>query len=151
MSKNFQREGSKSNAHVGREFEISAMKLLRRQGVGVERNHKLKIGVGRTKKEHSFDLGSSDPPTLVECKSHRWTSGGNVPSAKLTVWNEAMYYFSCNPRSYRKILFVLWDYRTRTRETLAQYYLRTYCHLIPRNVEIWEYNERSKRVRVHTP
>lgn len=87
-----------------------------------------------------FDLGSSSPPVLVECKSHRWTSGGNVPSAKITVWNEAMYYFHLAPPEYRKIMFVLRDYSDKRKETLAQYYIRNHGHLIPDDVEIVEFN-----------
>ncbi len=67
---------------------------------------------------------------IIECKSHKWTSGNNVPSAKMTVWNEAMLYFSLAPESTRKILFVLRDYSKRN-ETLAEYYKRLNEHLIP--------------------
>ena len=88
--------------------------------------------------QHKFDLGSESPPVLVECKAHTWTSGGNSPSAKLTVWNEAMHYFQCAPKGYRKILFVLRD--ERNAETLAEHYLRRYGHLVPDDVEVWEYN-----------
>ena len=28
-----------------------------------------------------------------------------MPSAKMTVWNEAMYYFHIAPKQYRKIMF----------------------------------------------
>jgi len=52
-----------------------------------------------------------------------------------------MYYFACAPNNYRKIFFVLRDTRAKTGETLASYYLRTYSHLIPSGVEIWEYDE----------
>jgi len=79
----------------------------------------------------------------VECKSHRWTAGGNVPSAKLTVWNEAMYYFHVSPPEYRKIMFVLRDLRQSKGESLAHYYLRTYGHLVPQCVEFWEFDESS--------
>lgn len=60
-----------------------------------------------------------------------------MPSAKLTVWNEAMYYFALTPRRFRKIFFVLKDLR-RT-ESLAEYYVRLQSHLIPDDVEVWEY------------
>lgn len=63
-----------------------------------------------------------------------------MPSAKLTVWNEAMYYFSVTPSDYRKILFVLRDYSESRKQTLAEYYIRNYEHLIPSSVEIWEYD-----------
>ncbi len=38
-------------------------------------------------------------------------------------------------------MFVLYDYSEKRGETLAQYYIRTYRHLIPGCVEFWEYNE----------
>jgi hypothetical protein len=141
MADNFQRIGSISNAHVGRDFEAAAKSILAAAGIAVEENHPVQVGVGDRKKLHSFDLGSDDPPVIVECKSHRWTSGDNVPSAKVTVWNEAMYYFHCAPRHYRKVFFVLRDMRKRNGETLASYYLRTYGHLVPDDVEIWELDQ----------
>ena len=69
-----------------------------------------------------------------------------MPSAKMTVWNEAMYYFATAPRKYRKILFVLRDVRTTTGESLAEYYVRTYHHLIPPGVEVWEYDQKQQKV-----
>ena len=51
-----------------------------------------------------------------------------------------MYYFKISPNDFRKIMFVLYDYSSRHKETLAQYYLRTYRHLVPGDVEFWEYN-----------
>jgi hypothetical protein len=90
------------------------------------------------KKPHKFDLGSEVPPVLVECKAHTWTEGGNSPSAKLSVWNEAMYYFVAAPTHFRKILFVLKS--VRGNQTLAQYYIGRYEHLISAGVEIWEFD-----------
>lgn len=148
MAENFQRIGSISNAHVGRDFESLAMQVLASRGVQVRRNFKIEVGVSESKKLHCFDLGSEVPPVLVECKSHRWTSGSNVPSAKMTVWNEVMYYFRCAPSTYRKILFVLHDLRPSNRESLASYYIRTYSHLIPPDVEIWELDTDSGEFNV---
>lgn len=151
MNRPFQRIGSQSNAHVGREFEDSARMFFETQGVSLHANLTVLVGVGSLKKNHSFDLGNSERKILVECKSHRWTSGDNVPSAKLTVWNEAMYYFTVSPPGYRCIMFLLRDYSSRRRETLAQYYIRTYAHLIPAGVEFWEYDEASKHaVQLYT-
>jgi len=64
----------------------------------------------------------------------------------MTVWNEAMYYFHLAPENYQKILFVLRHYSPKKKETLAEYYIRTYAHLIPNSVEIWEYDEEPKEV-----
>ena len=71
-------------------------------------------------------------PVLVECKSHTWTQSGKVPSAKMTVWNEAMYLFLLAPKRFRKVLFVLRDFNEGRGESLAEYYVRNYSHLIPR-------------------
>lgn len=148
MAERFQRVDSISNAHVGRAFEELAVSALDATGLSVRKDFSVELGVGSRKKSHKFDLGSSSPPVLVECKSHRWTSGNNVPSAKVTVWNEAMYYFHCAPEEFRKIMFVLRDERKTGGETLASYYIRTYEHLIPEGVEIWEYDEATSNVEV---
>jgi hypothetical protein len=137
---NFQREGSSSNTEVGNDFEDVTSRFFSLQGIRLTRNYKIQIGVGDTKKYHAFDLGSENPKVIVECKSHKWTSGDNTPSAKMTVWNEAMYYFLIAPNDYRKILFVLRDLSKKRNETLAEYYIRTYEHLVPLGVEIWEYD-----------
>lgn len=143
MNKPFQRLGSKSNAHAGRDFEHAALDFFNSEGLPLKFDIKIPVGIASTKKPHSFDLGCLDKKVIVECKSHKWTSGGNVPSAKLTVWNEAMYYFFAAPKGYRKIMFVLRDFSEKRGETLAEYYLRTYRHLIPNDVEFWEYDEAS--------
>src|SRR5438309_612198 len=104
---NFQRVGSVSNTHAGNDFESVARAFFAKQGIELTRNFAAPVGVGDQKKPRRFDLGSEKPPVLVECKSHTWTQSGNMPSAKMTVWNEAMYYFHLAPDMYRKILFVL--------------------------------------------
>lgn len=142
MNKPHQRIGSKSNAHVGRDFELAAQKFFADEGFLLELNTKIPVGIGEIKKDHAFDLGCLKDKVLVGCKSHKWTApSDNVPSAKLTVWNEAMYYFFATPADYRKIMFVLRDYSEKRKETLAEYYIRTYSHLIPEGVELWEYDE----------
>lgn len=140
QSDKFQRAGSISNVHVGREFEEAGRVFFENEGISLTRNISVSIGVSTTKGIHIFDLGSEEPPALVECKSHTWTRGKNIPSAKITVWNEAMYYFYLAPSRYRKILFVLRDYSDKRQETLGAYYIRTKIHLIPDGVEFWEYD-----------
>lgn len=142
----YQRVGSASNTHVGRDFESVAQEYFQKQGVLLARNYAVPLGVATKKKNRQFDLGSAEPPVLVECKSHRWTSGGNVPSAKITVWNEAMYYFHLAPPRFRKILFVLRDFSEKRQESLAAYYVRCYGHLMPEGVEILEYNDENGEV-----
>jgi hypothetical protein len=148
--KPFQRLGSLSNAHVGADFEALAGAFFLRSGLKLKSNFDVLIGAHSHKKHRRFDLGADDPPTLVECKSHKWTTGSNIPSAKITVWNESMYYFHLAPENFRKILFVLKDHDHRRGITLANYYLKNYGHLIPQKVEIWEYDVQSDvGTRIH--
>jgi hypothetical protein len=137
MEGNFQRIGSISNAHVGREFEERARLFFAETGITLKAGFSAPVGV-RVKKAHKFDLGSDDPPILVECKSYTWTSGGNSPSAKIRGLNEVMLLFSVAPTHYRKILFVL--KHSRKDVTLATHYVKTQGHLIGQGVEIWEFD-----------
>lgn len=146
---NFQRIGSISNAHVGADFEAAAVDCLAAEGIHVRPGFSVDLGVGALKRPHRFDFGSEDPPVLVECKCHRWTASGKSPSAKLTVWNEAMYYFAVAPEHYRRIFFVLLD-RSARGQTLAEHYLSRYGHLVPAGVELWEYEEASVTYRILT-
>jgi len=145
MDKPHQRIGSVSNAHVGADFELAALTFFAQTNIVLSRNFAVELGLSR-KKRHCFDLGTSKDKILVECKSHRWTAGGRVPSAKMTVWNEAMYYFSLAPTDFRKILFVLHDRRENEGESLLAYYKRTYYHLIPDGVEFMEWDETSGNI-----
>lgn len=144
---NFQRIGAISNAHVGRDFEVLAQNyFLEQEGLRLTKSFPIEIGVGTAKKSHRFDLGSDEPRILVECKSHRWTETGNMPSAKVTVWTQAIFYFFLVPPSYRAIMFVLRDINPKTNVSLADYYIRNYGHLIPGNVELMEFDEQTKEV-----
>jgi len=144
---NFQKEGSISNAHAGREFELVAkVELQRNLSAILESEFALKVGISEVnKKQHRFDLGSHDPKVLVECKSHTWTSGGNVPSAKMNDWRMSMYYFhmvtlDAKYDEYRLIFYVEKSIRANNSETLAAYFFRVHGYLVPARVEIVEYD-----------
>ena len=142
---NHQRVDSISNAHEGRKFEADALEYFRREkGINLTPSFSIPLGVSGTPKPHCFDMGSNEHALLVECKSHNWTVTGNMPSAKMTVWNEAMYYFHLAPNHYEKILFVLEARNERQGRTLAQYYVDIHGHLIPPCVSILEYNPHTK-------
>lgn len=145
---NFQRAGSISNAHVGHAFELRAQKILAEHGFHLELNHKVPCGLGKIRKDHAFDLGSEDPKVIVECKSQTWTSGGNVPSAKMKNWAEAMFYFHMAPLGYRKIFFVERSVRPGREESLLGYFRRTQAHMIPDEVEFWELPKDTDKVIV---
>jgi len=138
---NFQRSGSTSNAHVGKAFEAKAQSFFAKQGLILDMNIPIAIGIEGKSKAHNFDLGSISNKIIVECKSHTWTESENIPSAKMTTWNQAMYYFFASPKDYRKVFFVLKHYSKKHRQTLAAYYLRLNDHLILNDVEFWEYDE----------
>lgn len=151
MDKPFQRRGAASNTRVGHDFENMAQKYFSGIGMQLECGIPVEIGVNG-RKYHNFDLGTASGKVVVECKSHTWTESGNVPSAKMRAWNEAMLYFLAMSRGWRKILFVLRDYNKRKNETLGHYYVRTNFHLIPRDVEVWEYDDKSGTAkRIDTP
>ena len=146
---NFQRIGSISNAHAGRDFEEIAKEYFESAGLPLEKDYSVAIGFDRVKKNHKFDLGGKSNENImfvVECKSHKWTSGDKVPSAKITVWNEAMLYFSLLSEEINKISFVLKDKSHKRQETLAEYYIRTHNHLIPKGVKIMEYDDKCNEV-----
>lgn len=149
---NHQRKGAISNAHVGREFEKKAHLYLNKKiEIEFKKEFSLEIGMPDSvrKNKHRFDLGIDDSKKIiVECKAHTWTEGGNVPSAKLTVWNEAMYYFYLAPNDFRKILFVQKDFSIKKNMTLAEYYVEKYGHLIPKEVEIWEFDIKAGKHKI---
>jgi len=137
MANNCQRIGSVSNTHVGREFEEAARVFFSETGIALRPAFVAEVGF-KVKESHKFDLGSEQPPILVECKSYTWTSGGNSPSAKIRSLNEVMLLFSVAPSRYRKILFLLKHLRRGT--SLAAHYVKTQGHLIGPDIEIWEFD-----------
>ena len=149
MDKPFQRKGAESNTQVGRDFEAKAQVFFAQQGLHLTHGMAVEIGING-RKLHNFDLGDEQKKVIVECKSHTWTEGGNVPSAKMTTWDQAMFFFYAAPSGYRKILFVLKDFSRKRNETLGEYYIRTNPHLIPKDVEVWEHDEglgTAKRIK----
>jgi hypothetical protein len=120
------------------DFEGIALSYFKKEeNLLLEKYYTLSIGV-HIKKQHRFDLGNDR--TLVECKYHTWTKTNGIPHAKLSVWNEAMYYFHLAPKKYRKIFFVLQDFSKKRNETLLQYYIKTFYCFIPNDVLFYEYS-----------
>lgn len=144
----FQRKGAVSNTQVGADFEEEARLYLESLGMKVELNVPIDIGINHLKKAHKFDLVDKSSKILIECKAHTWTESGNVPSAKMTTWNQAMYYFCASPSGYRKILLVLRDLCPKRNITLGQYYIRSNPHMIPSDVEVWEFDMTLKTAAI---
>lgn len=145
LEKPHQRVGAISNAHVGREFEGIARRYFDGLGIRLESEFPVEIGL-TTKKIHRFDLGCAGAKILVECKSHTWTEGGRVPSAKMTTWNQAMYFFHLAPSYFKKYFFVLHHRRGGDGESLCSYYLRTNAHLVPDDVIFVEWDQDKERL-----
>ena len=143
MQKPHQRKNATSNTQVGIDFENLVFELLKPEFPGLKRPFRLPVGHSR-KKDHKFDMGCSEQKVIIECKSHTWTESGNSPSAKLTTWDQAMFYFSLAPRDYKKIFVVKHDIRPKSGETLCAYYLRTHFNVIPDKAEFWELDEETK-------
>jgi len=137
IDKPFQRKGGLTNAAVGAAFERRVRNYFRSTGIVLTPNVSVPLGLSSLK-DHAYDLGCLEQRILVECKSHTWTESYKVPSAKMTTWDQVMFYFHATPGDYRMILCVLRDYCKRRQQTLADYYIRTHGHLIPQDVEIWE-------------
>ena len=144
---NFQRKDAISNVHVGRKFEErTKVALLVKHDLNLDFNHKVAVGIASQKKEHAFDLGSEDPKVIVECKAQTWTAGNNVPSAKIANWVESMFYFHVAPSIYRKIFFVERSVRKTGGETLLSYFMRTHYHMIPSDVEFWDFDSATENL-----
>ena len=130
---------------MGRDFESKANASFPPAGAEPHAELQPEIGVDGRAKAHSFDLADGGKRVIVECKSHTWSETWNVPSAKMTTWNQAMYFFYAAPRDYRKTLFVLRHHNPERHQTLAEYYIKTNCHLIPDGVEVWEFDEETAK------
>lgn len=147
MDKPYQRKGAQSNADVGREFEEKVTNFLKRhQDLELSPGMGIPIGINGVKL-HKFDFGDEMRKVVVECKAHKWTEGDNVPSAKMTTWDQAMFHFYATPKRYRKLFFAIKDFSNKRNESLVEYYLRSHSHLIPSDVEVWEFDESSNTAK----
>jgi hypothetical protein len=146
---NNQKKGSCSNSSVGATFEQTAFEYFKtKEHITLDKEYEINVGIA-LKKKHKFDLGSKENKILVECKSSTWTKSENIPSAKISIWNEAMYYFNLAPKEYKKIFFVLKDYSKKKDKTVAQYYMEHYYHLIPKDILFYEYDPKSGHCEIY--
>jgi hypothetical protein len=131
---------------AGNEFELKVLGLFKKMDIILNQGIAIPIGLNR-KKDHKFDLGSINQKIIVECKSHKWTETGKTPSAKISNWDQTMFYFLLAPENYRKIFVVLKSEHSKRNETLAEYYMRLKAHLIPDDVEIWELDDTNGELK----
>ncbi|MBO4864198.1 MAG: hypothetical protein J5517_07520 [Eubacterium sp.] len=105
-----------------------------------------KIAIGKPPKDHKFDLVCDEENIVIECKRYTWTKTGNVPSAKMGFTNEAAFYLSFLPHNKTKYIVMLCSYHPKRNESLAEYYYRTYKHLIG-DIHILEYDPEKNVMR----
>lgn len=119
--------------------------FLEHYGAGFEME--TKIPIGNPEKDHKFDIVNLKRRIVIECKRYTWTAKGNVPSAKTGFTNEAAFYLSFLPDNYVKYIIMLRSYHQKRNETLAEYYFRTYRHLLD-GVIVAEFDSESNRMSV---
>ncbi len=105
------------------------------------------IAIGEPPKNHKFDLVSSDSNFVGECKNYSWTEGSNVPSAKMGFVNEAVFYLSLLPKVKAKFIVMRKDINLRRNETLAEYYYRTYHHLLY-EIKVFEIDPEKGKIKI---
>jgi len=100
------------------------------------------IPIGTPPKGHSFDCFSEEKYIVLECKAYTWTDSGNVPSAKIHILNEAVFFLRLLPNVFKKILVMKRAMRPLKTLSLAEYYYQHYHHLF-HDVLLMELNEES--------
>ena len=134
------------NPKNGAAFQEQVMKwFIKHHGNGYELEKK--IPIGKPAKDHKFDIVNMDKKIAIECKRYTWTESGNVPSAKMGFANEAAFYLSFLPDSYKKYIIMLRSYNEKRKESLAEYYYRTNRHLIG-EIIIAEYDSELEELRI---
>lgn len=106
-----------------------------------------KLPIGEPAKEHKFDIVDQTNSIAIECKRYTWTETGNVPSAKMGFTNEAAFYLSFLPDSYDKYIVMLYSVHNKRHETLAEYYYRTYHHLLGK-IKVAEFDPENNKMRI---
>lgn len=134
------------NPRVGKEFQLAVRQWFEKEYA--EPFHiEQKILIGKPAKLHSFDIASADESVVVECKCYTWTEAGNVPSAKMGFTNEAAFYLSFLSDETERIIVMLRAEHPKRNETLAEYYFRTYRHLLG-NIKVFEFDNQVYEMRL---
>ncbi|MCR4890113.1 MAG: hypothetical protein K5979_13190 [Ruminococcus sp.] len=108
------------------------------------------LPIGSPKKDHFFDIVNKEAKIVIECKRYTWTETGNVPSAKIRSLNEAAFFLtSMEPSlkdSYTKYIVMFKANHPKKKESLAEYYFKTYHHLLG-DIILAEYDVIKKEMR----
>lgn len=134
------------NPAKGKKFQELAREVLS-EHFGIVFGIEVGMPIGEPQKNHNFDLASADRTCVGECKCQSWTETGNMPSAKMAFVNEAVLYLSLLPSQTKRFIVMRKDTHPRRSETLAEYYYRTYRHLLY-GIQILELDMDAATVRV---
>ena len=134
------------NLRRGREFQELAASVLSEYW-SVPLDLEVPIPIGDPPKQHKFDMASRDKLIVGEAKNYTWTESGNMPSAKMGFVNQAVFYLSFLSPGTKRFVVMPRDIRPKTSEALADYYYRTYRHLLG-GVLIIELDTANRRVRI---
>ena len=136
------------NTQLGKEFqeEVRDWFASDPQYIGC---FEMEVGlpIGNPEKNHYFDIVNRDAKIVIECKRYTWTETGNVPSAKIRAINEAAFFMSLIKGDYTKYIVIAKSNHAKKRESLAEYYFRTYKHLLGRSITA-EYDMDSRQLRI---
>ena len=127
---------SNSNKTKGDAFRDFAKPILEKE-LKTKLEPEQKIDIGNPMKEHAFDLASQDRSIVIECKRYTWRESGEKPNGKIATLNEAVLYFSFLDYNVQKILCLMESKCPERKETLAEYYVNNYGHLL-RDVIVYE-------------
>ena len=112
------------NPKNGANFQLKVMEWLIKE-YNNEFELEKKIAIGNPAKDHKFDI---------------------VCEAKKSFTNEAAFYLSFLSDDYDKRIVMLRSFNSKRQESLAEYYYRTYKHLIG-DIRIFEYDPESDKMR----
>ena len=138
--------GNADNPHNGAVFQKQVLSWFQNHIIADFELEK-KLLIGNPAKDHKFDIVSGDIKIAIECKRYTWTATGNVPSAKMGFTNEAAFYLSFLPDSYDKYIVMLYSFHEKRQETLAEYYYRTYKHLLGKII-VAEFDPKKEQMRI---
>ena len=104
------------------------------------------LPIGSPEKNHFFDIVNKESKIVIECKRYTWTETGNVPSAKIRTLNEAVFFMSLLKGFYTKYIVMFKANHPKKKESLAEYYFKTYHHLLG-DIILAEYDVINDKMR----
>jgi hypothetical protein len=134
--------------YLGKVFQEAVRDwFVKEYGSGFQLEVGIPIGVNNDeKKPHMFDIVNTDLKMVIECKRYTWTETGNVPSAKIRALNEAAFFMFSLKDSYTKYIVMFKANHPKKKESLAEYYFKTYHHLLG-DIILAEYDVIKKEMR----